>query len=237
MHWAAYKGHYKIVWMLLKENISPLDIDQHGNTAVHQAAAGGHYEVIECLLARGIDINIRNARGHTPFNLATEGRTRDLIKRALMTKYCASCSSKFTFQNLRYICMSSNDFFCFNCSATSWEFEKYDSIEKERPVCRSLEANKIINKHENSLREAMETDDYYSVDAAISEINNKRLDIDVKLKHEAELLHLKLEHELNIRTFIEEKLQYVEDFQKIKKLVNILNEKVQAAVDDNVDLD
>ena len=108
--------------------------------------------------------------------------------------------------------MSSNDFFCFNCSVTSWEFEKHDSIEKERPVCRSLEANKIINKHENSLREAMETDDYYSVDAAISEINNKRLDIDVKLKHEAELLHLKLEHELNIRTFIEEKLQYVEDF-------------------------
>ena len=83
----------------------------------------------------------------------------------------------------------------------------------------------------------METMDYYVVDAALQEINNKKLDIDVKLKHEAELLHLKLEHELNIRTFIDEKLQYVEDFQKIKKLVNILNEKVKAALDDNVDLD
>ena len=35
LHWASYKGHYKVVWILLKEKMSPLDIDQHGNTAVH----------------------------------------------------------------------------------------------------------------------------------------------------------------------------------------------------------
>jgi ankyrin repeat protein len=33
--WASYKGHYKVVWILLKQNMSPLDIDMHGNTAVH----------------------------------------------------------------------------------------------------------------------------------------------------------------------------------------------------------
>ena len=26
---------YKVVWILLKQNMSPLDIDMHGNTAVH----------------------------------------------------------------------------------------------------------------------------------------------------------------------------------------------------------
>lgn len=35
LHWASYKGHNKVVWLLLKEKISPLDIDIHGNTAVH----------------------------------------------------------------------------------------------------------------------------------------------------------------------------------------------------------
>jgi ankyrin repeat protein len=33
--WASYKGHYKVVWILLKQNMSPLDNDMHGNTAVH----------------------------------------------------------------------------------------------------------------------------------------------------------------------------------------------------------
>ena len=35
LHWASYKGHFKVVWLLLKEKLSPLDIDMHGNTAVH----------------------------------------------------------------------------------------------------------------------------------------------------------------------------------------------------------
>ena len=35
LHWASYKGHFKVVWLLLKEKMSPLDIDMHGNTAVH----------------------------------------------------------------------------------------------------------------------------------------------------------------------------------------------------------
>jgi len=35
LHWASYKGNHKVVWILLKEKLNPLDIDQHGNTAVH----------------------------------------------------------------------------------------------------------------------------------------------------------------------------------------------------------
>ena len=39
MHWASYHGHYKVVWILMKANMSPLIKDMHGNNAVHQAAA------------------------------------------------------------------------------------------------------------------------------------------------------------------------------------------------------
>ena len=46
LHWASYKGFYKVVWILLKQGLSPLDIDMYGNTAVHQAAASGNLEVL-----------------------------------------------------------------------------------------------------------------------------------------------------------------------------------------------
>ena len=35
LHWASYKGFYKVVWILLKEGMTPLDIDMYGNTCVH----------------------------------------------------------------------------------------------------------------------------------------------------------------------------------------------------------
>jgi ankyrin repeat protein len=35
LHWASYKGFYKIVCKFLKVGLSPLDIDMYGNTAVH----------------------------------------------------------------------------------------------------------------------------------------------------------------------------------------------------------
>ena len=39
MHWASYHGHHKVVWILMKENMSPLVKDMHGNNCIHQAAA------------------------------------------------------------------------------------------------------------------------------------------------------------------------------------------------------
>lgn len=59
--------------------MSPLDIDMHGNSAVHQAAASGSKKVLECFLSRGVDVDIRNARGHTPFDLATAPEVKSLI--------------------------------------------------------------------------------------------------------------------------------------------------------------
>lgn len=112
LHWASYKGHYKVVWILLKEKMSPLDIDMHGNTAVHQAAASGSKKVLECFLSRGVDVDVKNARGHTPLDLATQHEVKELIMKAFNTKKCVICKSKFDFKNIRYYCESCTRFLC-----------------------------------------------------------------------------------------------------------------------------
>jgi len=120
--------------------MSPLDIDMYGNSSVHQAAASGTLEVLQVYLSRGVDVDMKNSRGHTPLDLATEPRTKELILRATKTKACENkeCKSKFDFKNVRFYCEVSTKFFCKNCSTTMWVYEKHDSEEKERPVCRSL---------------------------------------------------------------------------------------------------
>ena len=53
LHWAAFKGHLKTVWLLLGlAELDPNDRDAIGNTVLHQAAAGGHLDVVLCLLAQ-----------------------------------------------------------------------------------------------------------------------------------------------------------------------------------------
>ena len=50
LHWAAYKGHYRVVWILLKNNMSASKEDMYGNNAVHQAAASGSVKVFKLSL-------------------------------------------------------------------------------------------------------------------------------------------------------------------------------------------
>jgi len=89
MHWASFKGHYKVVWLLLQAGMSPLEIDMHGNTSVHQAASNAEsLRVLKCFMSRGCDIAMKNARGHTPLDLATDKTTRQLIEKAFATLKC-----------------------------------------------------------------------------------------------------------------------------------------------------
>ena len=200
LHWASYKGYLKIVWILLKIGISPLDIDMYGNSSVHQAASAGNLEVLSSYLSRGVDVDMKNARGHSPLDLTTEPETKKLIMRAVKTQYCETCRSKFDFKNIRYYCQSSKKFYCKNCSITTWVFEHYDSLDKERPVCRSKAVQKKVKDHEKKLLEAVETNDYRTVDKVLRTCSG--IDIDVKLRRRADILHQKLEHELNIKTYL-----------------------------------
>jgi ankyrin repeat protein len=35
--------------------------------------------VLECFLSRGVDVDMKNSRGHSPLDLATEENTKKLI--------------------------------------------------------------------------------------------------------------------------------------------------------------
>ena len=196
--------------------MSPLDIDMHGNTAVHQAAASGSKKVLECFLSRGVDVDVKNARGHTPLDLATAPEVKELILKAINTKSCRICDEKFTFKNIRYYCESCGRFLCNKCSTSHWVYETVDSEEKERPVCRCRDCRGKIQKGEDDLHNALKTMEFQHVDQVYRGIINNNIgknyflvlhyfvfiDIDVKLKHQAEVTHLKLEKELDIRNYI-----------------------------------
>jgi hypothetical protein len=70
----------------------------------------------------------------------------------------------------------------------------------------------------------METQDFTILHKVLTSILSSNLDIDVKLKHSAEVLHLKLEKELDIRNFIAS-VVHVDNYKTILKSVKILNEK------------
>jgi hypothetical protein len=53
----------------------------------------------------------------------------------------------------------------------------------------------------------------------------KGIDIDVKLKKKAEVLHLKLEHELKIKNFLKEK-DHHDDYKEIRKDITKVNDMV-----------
>jgi len=60
----------------------------------------------------------------------------------------------------------------------------------ERPICRSLSVNQKIQVHEDTLTKAIESYDFHVLDKALVDCHN--IDIAVKLKKKAEVLHLKL---------------------------------------------
>ena len=48
----------------------------------------GDYSVTECLLGRGMDVFAKNNRGHVPYVLCTDLRTRKLLQGAMDAKAC-----------------------------------------------------------------------------------------------------------------------------------------------------
>ena len=78
--------------------------------------------------------------------------------------------------------------------------------------------------------------EYFTVDKVYSHIINNNIDIDVKLKHAAQVMHLKLDKELDIKNFIKS-VDYIDDYKIILKSVKTLNDKVEAARNLGVELD
>lgn len=187
----------------------------------------------------GVDLQLRNARVHTPLDLATDPETRALIKAGIKTTHCSGgkCgNSKFDFRNIQFYCENCNKFYCKLCSTKSWVFENKDSDIPERPVCRCDNCLQIIETGEQALRNAMATNDFKTLDRVYNEILENGTDADVKLLHDAAVLHLKLEKELDIRNFIQS-VQHVDDYKTIRKSVTVLNKKHKDAEKLGVQID
>ena len=93
-----------------------------------------------------------------------------------------------------------------------------------------------IRKSETELEDALATEEFATVDQVYTRILSEKVDIDVRLKHRAKVMHLKLEKELDIRKFIAS-VAYVENYKTILKSVKILGDKMSNAEKLDVQLD
>ena len=234
LHWAAHKGHLRIVWLLLNRGYALTDEDPFGNTPVHQAAAGGATKVLECFMSQGVDIEKKNTRGHAPLDLATDTETRQLITKAISTKQCG-CSSRFDFNNVRFYCTKCSKFCCRECKENLLVDETVESAERERPICLCKDCLAEHRTCEKLLDEALNNTDFDRVDQISKIIEKKNIEVDVKKLHQLEKHRISLMYELKIRTFYKS-LNVVPNYKTIKKSVFQLGEMVKEALDKKVEL-
>ena len=77
--WAAFRGHLRIVWLLLQDGYSPNDVDNLDNNAVHLAAACGHKKVLQCLIDDGGNANAVNIYKNIPLSMATDPIIQEML--------------------------------------------------------------------------------------------------------------------------------------------------------------
>ena len=90
LHWAAWRGHEKIVQHLVDRGAEVnARNDQYGTTPLHDAARRGRMLVVEILLIHGADPVIGDNLGRTPLDMARERNQRpvvQLLERHLKTR-------------------------------------------------------------------------------------------------------------------------------------------------------
>lgn len=125
-------------------------------------------------------------------------------------------------------------FFCKLCSQTMYVYNTYESEEKDRPVCRSLEVQKKIEQREAALRESIDSYEFTDIDKQLALCTG--IDIDAKLRQQAETMHKKLEHELSIDNFLKTH-QFHENYKDIRKDVQKINDLLDHAQTHSIDID
>ena len=88
LHLASWKGHFRVVDLLLAHPCDPpINVNAattDGTTALHQASRWGHFSVVEALLAHSahssVDVNIADASGWTAIHHATAAGRFDVIQ-------------------------------------------------------------------------------------------------------------------------------------------------------------
>jgi ankyrin repeat protein len=86
LHWAAFKGHLRIVWRLMSAGLDIHDVDACGNSALHLAVAGDNQPVVLSLLSNGADLNAKNYYGNSPLDLTTKSDMRKTLHSLLQQR-------------------------------------------------------------------------------------------------------------------------------------------------------
>jgi ankyrin repeat protein len=81
--WASFKGHLRVVWLLLIDGYSPNDTDDMGNNALHLAAVNQHTKVLKILIDDGGSANAVNFYKNRPIDMATKREIRDMLVEAM----------------------------------------------------------------------------------------------------------------------------------------------------------
>ncbi|KAJ1457113.1 ankyrin repeat-containing domain protein [Pelagophyceae sp. CCMP2097] len=82
LHWAAFHGHLRVVWLLLGAGYAADDADEVGNSALHLGAAGGHPSIVRALVAAGAKISAQNLFSNTPLDVSTVAGVREMLVQA-----------------------------------------------------------------------------------------------------------------------------------------------------------
>jgi hypothetical protein len=196
LHWAAFKGHLKELWLLLGQQLSHHERDQIGNTALHQAAAGGSLECTKCLMAQGADVFAKNNRGHTPYALCTVPEVQQLLMSAMNSVACKASGKQFSSSVLRYLCSWSLDVFCESQVTQTYVYESPDALDKEKPVTWCMEVKNTIQDAEHQLTNAMHLNQLETISGALAAAEDKP--VDCKLVYQCRQVKAKLESEIQL---------------------------------------
>ena len=169
LHWAAFKGHNRIVCLLLTAGIDPEIRDQLGNTALHQACAGGSFDVIKTLLSRGVDLLAKNARGHLPSLLCTAAAAHALLKKGMEAKQCASTGKQFSASVRKFLCSETCAFYCADAVACKIVLESQDSEFPEKIVTWALPVAMSVEAAESAISGAIAAGDADAIAHALTD--------------------------------------------------------------------
>jgi len=198
LHWAAFKGHLKVLWLLMAppQSLSHHEKDAIGNTALHQAAAGGNLECAKCLMAQGVDVFAKNDRGHTPYALCTVPEVQILLQKAMKEAACKATGKQFSSTVLRYLCSWSLDVFSESSVFQSYVYESPEATEKEKPVTWCMEVRNTIQEAEHQLTTALHLNQLETITTALELAKDKP--VDCKLVHQCAQVKAKLESEIEL---------------------------------------
>eukprot|EP00933_Yihiella_yeosuensis_P039227 TRINITY_DN33170_c0_g1_i1.p1 TRINITY_DN33170_c0_g1~~TRINITY_DN33170_c0_g1_i1.p1 ORF type:complete len:501 (-),score=141.43 TRINITY_DN33170_c0_g1_i1:82-1584(-) len=233
LHWAAFKGHLKVLWLLMAppQSLSHHERDAIGNTPLHQAAAGGNLQCAKCIMAQGCDVFAKNDRGHTPYALCTAPEVQQLLQKAMSSVACKATGKQFSSTVLRYLCSWSLDVFCDSAVTQTLVYEAPDSTEKEKPVTWCTEVRSTIQEAEHQLDQAMHLNQLETVTAALEAAGDKP--VDCKLVHQCSQVKAKLESEIQLGKAMQ--VTVITVLEEFAGIHDALSEAIDDAVEKNAD--